>query len=164
MIPPENGEKILQSQEDSPESRQFICQERNPSFPSPLAGRYLQRHGCGGERYPCDDLLAPWSEPVVQIVQYTNALEPQRGQCSIHAFRKRSRRPKPGRRAGPCIGKPSFQRQTEGTSCVFERPGCEHTHLLVDGDKPVPLLDLRHDGFHRQHLELTFVEGKIKTP
>ncbi len=31
------------------------------------------------------------NEPIVQIVQYTNALEPQRGQCSIHAFRKRSR-------------------------------------------------------------------------
>ncbi len=31
-------------------------------------------------------------------------------------------------------------------------------------DKPVSLLDLRHDGSHRQHLELPFVEGKIKTP
>ncbi len=37
MMPPENGEKILQSQEDSP-SRQFICQKRNSSFHSPLAG------------------------------------------------------------------------------------------------------------------------------
>ncbi len=26
---------------------------------------------------------------------------------------------KASRRAGPCIGKPSLQRQTEGTSCVF---------------------------------------------
>ncbi len=39
-----------------------------------------------------------------------------------------SSEPKPGRRAGPCIGKPSLQRWTEGISCVFERPGCENTH------------------------------------
>ncbi len=32
------------------------------------------------------------NEPVIQIVQYTDALEPQRSQCSIHAFRERSRR------------------------------------------------------------------------
>ncbi len=31
------------------------------------------------------------NEPVVQIVQHTNALEPQMGQCSIHAFCERSR-------------------------------------------------------------------------
>ncbi len=73
-----------------------------------------------------------------------------------------SSEPKPGRRAGPCIGKPSLQRQTEGTSCVFERPGCEIRILQVDGDKPVLLLDLRHDGFYHQHLELPFVEGKLK--
>ncbi len=36
--------------------------------------------------------------------------------------------------------------------------------LQVDGDKPVSLLDLRHDGSHRQHFELPFVEGKIQTP
>ncbi len=35
--------------------------------------------------------------------------------------------------------------------------------LQVDGDKPVSLLDLRHDSPHRQHLELPFVEGKIQT-
>ncbi len=73
-----------------------------------------------------------------------------------------SSEPKPGRRAGPCIGKPSLQRQTEGTSCVFERSGCEIRILQVDGDKPVLLLDLRHDGFYHQHLELPFVEGKLK--
>ncbi len=70
--------------------------------------------------------------------------------------------PKPGRRAGPCIGKPSLQRRTEGISCVFDRPGCEIRILQVDGDKPVLLLDLRHDGFYHQHLELPFVEGKLK--
>ncbi len=32
------------------------------------------------------------NEPVVQVVQHTNALEPPRGQCSIHAFRECSRR------------------------------------------------------------------------
>ncbi len=31
------------------------------------------------------------NEPVVQVVQHTNALEPQTGQCSIHAFREHSR-------------------------------------------------------------------------
>ncbi len=65
--------------------------------------------------------------------------------------------PKPGRRAGPCIGKPSLQRRTEGISCVFKRHGCEIRILQVDGDKPVLLLDLRHDGFYHQHLELPFV-------
>ncbi len=70
--------------------------------------------------------------------------------------------PKPGRRAGPCIGKPSLQRRTEGISCVFERHGCEIRILQVDGDKPVLLLDLRHDGFYHQHLELPYVEGKLK--
>ncbi len=70
--------------------------------------------------------------------------------------------PKPGWRAGPCIGKPSLQRRTEGISCVFERPGYEIRILQFDGDKPVLLLDLRHDGFYHQHLELPFVEGKLK--
>ncbi len=32
--------------------------------------------------------------------------------------------------------------------------------LQVDGDKPVSLLDLRHDSPHRQHLELPFCRGK----
>ncbi len=36
--------------------------------------------------------------------------------------------------------------------------------LQVDGDKPVALLDLGHDGFYRQHLELPLVEGKIQMP
>ncbi len=38
--------------------------------------------------------------------------------------------PRPGRKEGPCIGKPSLQRRTEGTSCVTGQPGCESMHPL----------------------------------
>ncbi len=92
-----------------------------------------QENGCGGERYLCDDLLAPWSEPEWASRPDSSAHEclgaskgPVQHPCILWMFSA----PRPGRRAGPCIGKPSLQRQTEGTSYVAERPKCENMHPL----------------------------------
>ncbi len=64
------------------------------------------------------------NEPIVQVVEYTNALEPQRGQSSIHEFLER-----PRRQEDPSNGKPSLQKQTEGTSCAAGQPECENRHV-----------------------------------
>ncbi len=82
---------------------------------SPWRSFWGQENGCGGERYLCDDLLAPWSEPECVSLPDSSAHEcpgaskgPVQHPCILWMFSA----PRPGRRAGPCIGKPSLQRQT----------------------------------------------------
>ncbi len=64
-------------------------------------------------------------EPIIQVVEYTNALKPEKGQSSIHALCERPR----CQRQEPCIGNPSLQKRTEGTCCAPELPEYENRHL-----------------------------------
>ncbi len=50
------------------------------------------------------------NEPIVQVIEYTNALEPQRGQGSIHAFCEHPRRQSQAKVKNFCIDKPSLQK------------------------------------------------------
>ncbi len=104
------------------------------------------------------------NEPVIQVIQHANALEPQRGQRSIHALRECSRR------QGQAKGKDLVLVSLPSKGKLKELPvppddlDVKIGILHVDSDKLVPSLNQRHDGFHRQHLELPFVKGKIQTP
>ncbi len=70
--------------------------------------------------------------------------------------------PKPGRRAGPCIVSLFSKGEPKESPVSLNDLDVKVRILQVDVDKPVSLLDLRHDGFYHQHLELPFVEGKLK--
>ncbi len=105
---------------------------------------------------------ASQNEPVIQIVQYTNALEPQRGQCSIHAFGKRPRRQSQAEGQDLLLVSLFSKSEPKESPVSLNDLDVKVRILQVDGDKPVSLLDLRHDGFYHQHLELPFVEGKLK--
>ncbi len=117
--------------------------ERNPNEPPRTqfaeSGRehsswrsfWGQENECGGERYPCEDSPAPWSEPEWASRPNNSTHEcpgtskgPVQHPYTSWTFSV----PRPDRREGPCIGKPSLQRQTKGTSCVAERPACEKKH------------------------------------
>ncbi len=102
------------------------------------------------------------NESVVQVVEHANALEPQRGQRSIHALCECSR----------------HQGQTKGKDLVLvslpskgkpkELPvppddlDVKIGILQVDSDEPVPSLNLGHDSLQCQHLELPFVKGEVQ--
>ncbi len=101
------------------------------------------------------------NEPIVQVIEYTNALEPQGGQGCIHAFCER----------------PPHQSQAEGKNFVLislpsknemkELPvplddlNVQISIFLVDRDKPVSHSNLRHNSLQRQHLELPLVKGEV---
>ncbi len=50
------------------------------------------------------------NEPIVQVIEYTNALEPQGDQGGIHAFCERQLHQSQAEGEGLCIDKPSPQK------------------------------------------------------
>ncbi len=92
-----------------------------------------QENGYGVDQYLCDDSLAPWSEPEWASRPGSSTHEcpgASKGPVQHPWISWMFSAPRPGRREGPCIGKPFLRRQTEGTFCVAERPGCGNTHPL----------------------------------
>ncbi len=102
------------------------------------------------------------NEPIVQIIKYTNALEPQRGQSSIHALCER----------------PQCQSQAKGKNLVLvslpsksepkELPVLPNYLnkkigiFLVNSDKPVSHSNRWHNSLQHQHFELHFVKGEVQ--
>ncbi len=102
------------------------------------------------------------NEPVVQVIQHANALEPQRVQHSIHALRECSRCQ--GQAKGKdlvLVSLPSKGKPKE-LSVPPDDLDVKICILQVDSDEPVPSLNLGHDRLQRQHLELLFVKGEVQ--
>ncbi len=102
------------------------------------------------------------NEPVVQVIQHANALEPQRGQHSIHALRECSRRQ--GQAKGKdlvLVSLPSKGKPKE-LPVLPDDLDVKIGILQVDSDEPVPSLYLGHDCLQRQHLEFPFVKGEVQ--
>ncbi len=102
------------------------------------------------------------NEPVVQVVEYANTPEPQRGQCSIHALHECPRR------QGQAKGKDFVLVSLSSKGKPKQHPvppddlDVKIGILQVDSDEPVPSLNLGHDSLQRQHLELPFVKGEVQ--
>ncbi len=119
--------------------------EQNPSEPPKHSSWCLfwgQEHECGGVTTHSLPGMGQ-NEPIVQVVEHTNALEPQRGQSSIHAFCEHPLR------QGQAKGKNLVLVSFPSKSKLKELPvplddlNVKIGILEVDSDKPVSLSNLR---------------------
>ncbi len=91
-----------------------------------------QENWCGRERYPCDGSLAPWSEPEWASRPDSSVHECSgacaQGQCSIHAFRKRSQRQSQAEGQDLVLVSLPSKGKPKELPVSLNDPGCENTH------------------------------------
>ncbi len=128
-----------------------------------------QDHECGRGQHPCDSSL--WlpgvgqNEPIVQVIEYTNALEPQGSHASIHAFCERPRHQSKAERKNFVFISLHSKSKTKELPVPLDDLDVEISFGISCGIfqanryKPVSHLNLKHNNLRRQHLALPFVKG-----
>ncbi len=100
---------------------------------------------------------------IVQVIEYTNALDPQRGQDSIHAFCERPRHQSLAIENNFVLISLPSKSEPKELPVPPNDLNVEIGIFQVDSDKLFSHSNLRHNSLQRQHLELPFVKGEVQT-
>ncbi len=101
-------------------------------------------------------------EPIVQVVEYTDALEPQRGQSSIHILCERPRGQGQAKGKNLVLVSLSSKGKPKELPVPPDDLNVKIGILQVDSDKPDSHLNMGHKSLQSQHLELPFVKGEFQ--